>query len=189
MDIIIGQSDRMRRLIDNLLAFEQIEQGHLVLDWQNCNLNEVVDKVVNASRPSAEMRKHSLIFNRPDRQFVIWADSNRLTQVVYNLLENAIKYTPEGGQVDISLRQGNSNIEIEVADTGLGMSDDQIDHLFGRHKRTNEIRGSNFKGSGLGFIIAQSLVETHGGTLTVESEVGQGTVMKVFLPNGKADTT
>ena len=58
-----------------------------------------------------------------------------------------------------------------------------------RNKRTNEIRGSNFKGSGLGFIIAQSLVETHGGTLTVESEVGQGTVMKVFLPNGKADTT
>ncbi|HUS94080.1 MAG TPA: HAMP domain-containing sensor histidine kinase [Patescibacteria group bacterium] len=157
LDIIIGQFDCMRRLIDNLLAFDQIEQGHLGLDWHDCNLNEVVDKALNALRSSAEIRKHSLIFNQPDRQLVIWPDSNRLNQVVYNLVDNAIKYILEDGQVFISLRQRKSNVEIEVADCGLGMSDDQIAHIFGQNSRANDIHRSNLRGSGLGLYLPRAL--------------------------------
>jgi len=154
----------MRRSIENLLDFDQIEQGLLVLEWRDCELNDVVNEVVNALRPTAEVRKQSLTFNQPTRPLVIRADSNRLTQIVYNLLDNAVKYTPEGGHVRISRRRQKNDVEIEVADNGLGISDDQIAHLFSRYYRATEIRRSDVKGSGLGLYIVKTLVEAHRGT-------------------------
>jgi signal transduction histidine kinase len=130
LDIIISQSDRMRRLIENLLDFDQIEQGLLVLEWRDCDLNDVVNEVVNALRLTAKLRKQSLTFNQLTRPLVICADSNRLTHIVYNLLDNAVKYTPEGGHIRISLRRQKNEVEIEVADNGLGISDDKIAYYF-----------------------------------------------------------
>ncbi len=187
VEIIAVQSDRLRRLINDLLDLDQIEQGKLVLDWRKCNLKDVVDEVVIALVPTIEMRRQSITVNLPTRPLVIWADSERLTQVVYNLIDNAVKYTPEGGQIRITARRNRESIELEVTDTGRGMTADQVANLFSLYYRSAEARHSDIPGTGLGLFIVKTLVEAHQGEISVESDLGRGTSFSIRLPvNHKA---
>ncbi len=188
VEIIAAQSDRLRRLINDLLDLDQIEAGKLVLDRRKCNLNDVVHEVVTALRPTIEMRRQSINVNLPTRPLLIWADSERLTQVLYNLIDNAVKYTPEGGQVRITARRNQESIELEVQDTGRGMTDDQVARLFSLYYRAAEARHIDVPGTGLGLFIVKTLVEAHQGEISVESVPGRGTSFTVRLPaNHKAE--
>ncbi len=182
VDIIAVQSDRLQRLIADLLDLDQIEQGILVLNWRICNLNEVIEGVVTALRPAIKMRRQSLTVDLPTRPLLINADSERLTQVIYNLTDNAVKYTPEGGQIRIAARRSRDSIELELVDTGHGMMASQVSRLFSLYYRSAEAQHSDIPGSGLGLFIVKTILDAHQGEISVESKLGQGTSFMIRLP-------
>ena len=182
LDIIATQSDRLRHLITDLLDLDQIEQGKLVLDLRECNLNDVVNDVVAIMQPAIEMRRQSLNVDFPTSPLVISADTERLTQVVYNLIDNAVKYTPEAGQIWITASRNRESIKFEVSDTGHGMTDDQVARLFNLYYRAVDARHSDVQGTGLGLFIVKMLVEAHQGEISIKSELGRGTSFTIRLP-------
>lgn len=182
LDIIASQSDRLRRLINDLLDLDQIEKGQLFLNFQECDLHDIVHDVVAVLRPVAEMRRQALLLDLDDRPVLFSADSERLTQVVYNLVGNAVNYTPEGGRIMIASRKRPDAIVLQVTDDGLGIANDQLGRLFTPYFRSSEARHSHAKGSGLGLFIVKSLVEAHQGKIVVDSKLGHGTSFMVHLP-------
>jgi len=113
----------------------------------------------------------------------IYADPQKIKQVIYNLIDNAIKYTPERGSVDISIKELENNIRIEVKDTGIGIKKENLNTIF--NKFTKHVPG--YKGTGLGLYIAKSFIEAHNGRIEVESELGKGATFRILLP--KASST
>ena len=184
LDAIAAQSDRLRRLITDLLDLDQIEQGKLRLRKRDCDLNEVVSEVLMALRPALEIRGQTLSVDLPEPAEVLCADSERLTQVLYNLVDNAVKYSPEGGEVRISVRARSEKIEIEVADDGYGMTPDQMANLFRVYYRAPDVRERELPGTGLGLFIVKSLVEAHQG----ETAHLHGMVHQLIIVGGPVDT-
>ncbi len=182
LDIITVQSDRLRRLINDLLDLDKIEQGKLFLARRECDLNEIVIEAATVLEPVATMRRQILSLDLDNRPGILMADPERLTQVVYNLIGNAVNYTQEEGQIRVVTRWQNESIELKVIDNGQGIAEDQIANLFTLYYRSTEARRSAVPGSGLGLFIAKTLVEAHRGQITVESNLGQGTSFMIRLP-------
>jgi signal transduction histidine kinase len=109
-------------------------------------------------------------------------DADRLGQVVDNLLTNAVKFTPAGGRVDVRLFRAEGLVKLEVSDSGMGISNEDVEHLFERFFRTSDARVQAIQGTGLGLSIVAAIVEAHGGSIEVESELGVGTTFRVVLP-------
>jgi two-component system sensor histidine kinase VicK len=112
-------------------------------------------------------------------------DRGRLIQVIDNLLSNALKFTPEGGEVTLDTEGSNGSVRLVVADTGVGMRPDEISRLFERFYRTDAVTMQAIQGSGLGLSISKTIVEAHGGTITADSQLGVGTSMTIELPTGR----
>jgi signal transduction histidine kinase len=111
------------------------------------------------------------------------ADGRRLRQVLDNLLSNAVKYSRPAGSVAVVLRRAGDRIELDVTDTGMGIAEHDLEHVFGRFFRGGEAIGRQLPGTGLGLSIVASIVAAHGGTVTVESELGRGSTFRVTLPD------
>lgn len=145
--------------------------------------------VVENMRPLADA-KGVVLKTQSLGRATTWGDAERLRQVLYNLLDNAVKYTPDKGNVEVSLEGGGSCAVLTVADTGEGIALEHLPHIFERFYRVDKARTRTEGGTGLGLSIARSIVTAHGGTIGVASTVGQGTIITVVLPldaekNGK----
>ncbi|MDB4974007.1 MAG: hypothetical protein JWN48_2348 [Myxococcaceae bacterium] len=178
------------RLIEDMLDLSRIERGKLVLSVGPLELVRVVEAAIEAVRPAADAKGVRL---QPvlDSHATIVGDVDRLQQVVWNLLSNAIKFTPKEGRVLIRLRREHSYVEITVADTGQGISGDFLPFVFDRFRQADPSFTRRTGGLGLGLAIVRSLVELHGGTVTVQSEgTGLGATFVVRLPTAplRADT-
>ncbi|HEU4538809.1 MAG TPA: PAS domain-containing protein [Polyangiaceae bacterium] len=170
------------RLIDDLLDLSRIVQGKLVLSVGPIEMARVVEAALDAVRPAADAKGVRL---QPvlDSLATIVGDADRLQQVVWNLLANAIKFTPKGGRVQVLLRREGSHVEIVVADTGQGIAPDFLPHVFDRFRQADGSITRLSGGLGLGLAIVRSLVELHGGTVSVESDgPGTGATFVVRLP-------
>lgn len=176
------QVGHMTRLIEDLLDVARIDQGKIVLRIERINLTEAVDLAVELSRPQVDARGHRLTINLPEAPLWLQADQARIAQVVSNLLSNAAKYTPEGGAIDLRVREEAGRVAIEVADTGLGIPPEmqgQVFDLFAQVERN----GEQADGLGIGLALVRQLVTLHGGTIELkESVVGQGSTFRVELP-------
>jgi PAS domain S-box-containing protein len=171
------------QLIDDLLDMSRITSGKLRLDVQPLQPVSFIEAAVETVRPAADAKGISLERVLDPAAGPISGDPGRLQQVVWNLLSNAIKFTPRNGKVQILLERVNSHIEISVADTGVGIRPEFIPHLFERFRQGDASTTRNFGGLGLGLSIVKSLVELHGGTVSVRSAGhGQGTTVTVHLP-------
>jgi signal transduction histidine kinase len=125
-------------------------------------------------------------------QALVRGDRDKLRQVVLNLAENAVKYTPAGGAVTLGLEHSGGWVKLAVSDTGIGISEEQQQHIFERFYRTDKARSRELGGSGLGLSIAQSITQAHGGKITVESKLGEGSTFVLWLPelgNGEVATS
>lgn len=183
--IIRAQSYQLSRLLSSMLDLDQIEQGRLIMKQEPCNLNAVVYEVVGTMEPSALLQEIELEVDLPSPPLRVLADSDRLLQIVHNLVSNAIKYTPSGGQIRVVLgdsASGDGEVVLRVEDTGYGLTEEQQRDLFKLYYRTDEARKSKIRGTGLGLFIVRTLVEAHQGRVTVESEPGKGSIFSVFLP-------
>ena len=183
LDIIHRNAQSQNQLISDLLDVSRIISGKLRLDLRTVELPAIIEAAVEATGPAAEAKGVRLTTALDPRSGPINGDADRLQQVVWNLLTNAIKFTDEGGEIKVSLRSVDTRVEITVRDTGMGIAAEFLPHIFDRFRQadpgTNRVHG----GMGLGLSIVRQLVELHGGTVRAESEGrGKGSTFTVNLP-------
>ena len=176
------QIERLDWLAQNLLELSKLDSGLVLLDLRPDDLRAAVETAVEQSTAAAKRRGVAIKLHLPAAPIRIRHDPQRIGQVVANLVANAVKFTPRGGSVSVDVASTPDGARIEVADTGVGIEATELPHIFERFyrgSRANEARGS---GSGLGLAIVRSIVDMHGGTVEVESRVGDGSRFTVTLP-------
>jgi two-component system phosphate regulon sensor histidine kinase PhoR len=181
--VINGQADRLQRLVDNLLNLARIEAGVVKVNKESRSLNELLEEAANVVRPAAEAKQITLHTELSPLYLGVLADRDMLLQAAINLLSNAIKYTAENGSVTIRSRLDDNEVVFEVADTGVGLSQEDCERVFEKFYRVAKGK-SMAPGTGLGLPLAKHIVEdVHGGRLTLESELGVGSTFIASLPN------
>jgi two-component system OmpR family sensor kinase len=178
----LDQAQLLARLVEDLRTLALAEAGQLSLNLQPTNAAELVQRVAASFEPQAASKQVTLFVAMPPTRPQVHADGQRIAQVLTNLLGNALRYAPEGGQVDLLLRAEQRTVLISVSDTGSGIAADDLPHVFDRFYRADKSRSREGGGSGLGLAIARSIVEAHGGRIWAESEIGKGTTIAFILP-------
>jgi signal transduction histidine kinase len=179
---ITDSVERLTQLIIDLLSWDQIEQGRLTIHPQSCDLGELIRKVLHSAVIISDLHGQKMELVLPSEPFYLWIDPDRMHQVIYNLVDNAMKHTPSDGLVLIRLYQQDQQAVFQVTDTGSGITDEQRARLFQMYNRTDQSYERGVRGTGLGLFIVKTLVEAHGGSVSVESQVGAGTTFTVRLP-------
>jgi two-component system sensor histidine kinase BaeS len=179
-----SQTVLLARLITDLRDLSLAQAGQLQLNVRAIDADLVVRETLEAMAPLAEERHVALSADVPDILPRIDADPDRLRQIVQNLIENAVRYTPAGGEVRVTVEAGNGigGIRLSVADTGVGIDARDLPHLFRHFYRTDQSRTRSSGGTGLGLAIVKSLVDAHGGQVAVDSAVGKGSTFTITFP-------
>ena len=179
---MLDNSDRLIRMIEALLDRTRIQSGRLDLVPVEIDLGHCVADAVEQLRLLAQAKQQSLETIVPSVPLVVWADRDRLIQIVTNLVQNAVKFTPEGGSIMVTVRQESQTLaEVSVRDTGQGIPPEFLDQIFDPFFRVKQVR-SGTKGLGLGLSIVRTLVEVQGGTIAARSELGQGAELSFTIP-------
>jgi two-component system phosphate regulon sensor histidine kinase PhoR len=193
LDIILKQSDRLNLILEDLLQLSKIESGQVQFKQEPLHIGSVVDRTIAMIKPLADKKQHRLKAEVDSDLPLISGDQERLVQVLANLLDNAIKYTPEGGQITVSARripvsarrtadELREGIELTVTDTGIGIPEKDRPRVFERFYRVDKARSRELGGTGLGLAIVKHIVEGHGGQIRVEGNVPNGSRFVVRLP-------
>lgn len=179
--IIDQECDRLTRLISDLLNVSRIEQGRaLEINWKQIDPAGIIQKVVNAQKSYTE--KHEFVVRVPEDSPRIWADEDKFDQILTNLLNNAIKYSPRGGEVRVEASVHSSSIRVAVSDQGIGIPADKFDKVFERFERVDTRDTREAGGTGIGLYLVKHLIEAHGGRIWVDSELGKGSTFTFEIP-------
>jgi signal transduction histidine kinase len=186
LEAIESEVNRMNRMVSDLLLLAKADYGGLTLNTRLVDLDELVSEVYRSARGLTKERNLKLMI-REYEPIQIEGDPDRLTQLLLNLVSNAIKFTPDGGEICINLRHTPTEAVLEVKDTGIGISEDDMQRVFDRFFQadTSRVRGEGLgrgEGVGLGLSIAKWIVDAHHGRITVASKLGEGTTFTVYLP-------
>ncbi|MCB0131406.1 MAG: HAMP domain-containing histidine kinase [Caldilineaceae bacterium] len=179
------ETNRMSKMIGDLLLLAQADSGAAQLQMAPVELDTLVLDIYRQGQKIAERKKgpDALEIRLGDEdQALVYGDRERLRQLLINLMDNAIKYTPNGGIVTIGLRRTDDGVAVYVQDTGIGIGADKQAHIFERFYRTDKARSREMGGSGLGLSIVQWIADVHGGHVSVESELGEGSTFTFWLP-------
>ncbi|MGQ3055531.1 MAG: hybrid sensor histidine kinase/response regulator [Roseateles sp.] len=183
-EVIDRNARAQAQLIDDLLDLSRIVSGKTRLEIQQVQVAPIVQAAIDSARPSAEAKGLRLQALLEPVESLVSADPARFQQVVWNLLTNAIKFTPKGGQIQVLLQRVNSHIELSVSDTGIGIPPSFLPHVFERFTQHDGTAARNFGGLGLGLAICKQLVELHGGSIRAASQgENLGATFSVTLPN------
>jgi len=182
LQIIAGETDRLNRLIENILNLSRLESGLVPVNKTALAVTEILRDVGDVMTPQAAKKHIRLEADLAPVFFRVHGDRDTLYQAVLNVVSNAIKYTPEGGQVRISTFIEEGSVVVEVADTGYGIPPDDLARVFEKFYRSRN-SAKEVAGTGLGLALVKHVVETvHGGRITLESQVGKGSVFRLYLP-------
>jgi two-component system, sensor histidine kinase and response regulator len=181
LDILEASAAQMQNLISGVLDLAKIETGQ-ALNLRQTPLIPFLEENLRVFQLSAQDKDIVLIYEPPAREIDIYIDTERMAQVLQNLISNAIKYTSGGGKVTLRARIDDDIVRIDVADTGIGIPEDAIPHLFEKFYRVQNGEHLQIEGTGLGLSIVQSIVTQHHGEIKVESALGEGTTFSVCLP-------
>ncbi|HEY1016204.1 MAG TPA: ATP-binding protein, partial [Herpetosiphonaceae bacterium] len=177
--ILSDQAQRLDRLIASLLDLSRIQMGQFTIDPAPLDLNELVQRIIEEAQPSLEI--HSLVFAGPGTPLPIVGDELRLAQVLQNLLQNAVKYSPSGGVIEVRLAHNGAYASISVADQGIGIPADALPQLFARFYRADNVHEPQISGMGLGLYVVSQIVALHGGVVEVASVEGEGSAFTILL--------
>jgi PAS domain S-box-containing protein len=183
IEVIEDQVKHLTRMVDDLLDVSRITRGTVELRKEVVELSEVVELAIEASRPMLEGYKHHLSVTLPEAPLLLEVDPPRMAQVLSNLLNNAAKYTPEGGQIAVVAGQSDRTVTIHVSDNGIGIAPDLLPRIFDLFVQADQTLSRSRGGVGIGLTLVKSLVELHGGRVTVTSGVpGKGSEFTIELP-------
>ncbi len=186
--IISSELKRLFALIENLRLLSHLETSEKSIKRESVNLKGVIEDVIMAETDLAASKAIQLIYQGPERPARVLGNRDQLRQVVSNLIDNSIKYAKEsGGEVVISLQEEKEDILVRVSDEGLGISEEDIPYVFDTAYRSPAARSMKRTGAGLGLAIAKRVVEQHGGTIKVQSKLGEGTIVSFNVPLYKPD--
>ena len=177
--MIVRAADEMNRLIGDLLDVTRIEAGRLSIECSPVSVARLLDALDESHVATAKQKGLAWSVERPAQPITLAVDEGRILQALGNLVGNAIKFTPEGGEVRVMTKRTGEEIRIDVHDTGPGMDEMQLAHAFDRFWQS---RPGDRRGAGLGLAIARGIIEAHGGTIDMDSELGAGTTASVKLP-------
>jgi heavy metal sensor kinase len=184
---ILEECERLTRLTDQLLTLARGDAGGLRQNRESLDLAALVSTVAETMRPLAEARGLRLCVER-DGALPVQGDEAHLREVFYNLVDNAVKYTPAGGSIEVRLRRHDQDAVVTLRDTGVGIPAEHLTHVFERFYRVDRARSRAEGGTGLGLSIAQNIIRAHGGRIELASTPGQGTTCTVTLPTGSGYT-
>jgi signal transduction histidine kinase/Na+-transporting methylmalonyl-CoA/oxaloacetate decarboxylase gamma subunit len=179
--VIRQEADRLSRLVDDLFDLTQMDEGRLRLSKTQVNLNEIIGKMVHTTEPQAQV-KNITLQNHSNPLPAIQGDYDRLSQVIFNLLSNAIRHTPQGGKIVVSAGVDHHQVKLVVQDTGSGIPEKDLPYVWERFYRVDKSRARGLGGTGLGLPIVKQIVEGHKGSVDIESHKGIGTTVTVTLP-------
>jgi len=182
LDQIADQGERLHALILDLISLARIESGEEVLEFQPLRLDESVADCLDRHQPLAEAKRLNLKAEPPSISSAVWADEEALSQILDNLVDNAVKYTPEGGFVCVRWLASGSQVQIEVEDSGVGIPERDLPRIFERFYRVDKARSRELGGTGLGLAIVKHLVQIMKGSVKAASQQGKGTIFTVTLP-------
>ncbi|MFW5746039.1 MAG: sensor histidine kinase [Nanoarchaeota archaeon] len=192
LHIVSEESDRLARLINDVLDLSKLESGKSTLNITKVDMHELVMQVQQIIAPQADKKDIELSSNCEDTSMCrrkVAADAEKLKQVLINLLNNAVKFTPEGGDVRLNILDKKDKVRIEVIDTGIGISSEDVAHLFDPFYQVEEHLTRNAQGSGLGLAITKHIVDLHHGSIDIKSTVGKGTTITVAIPTDLEERT
>ena len=181
---ILAEAERTTRLIDNLLLLARADAGESGLQHELTPLSTSIREAIEQGRRLAAEKRIELTADLDSHPVVVRGDSEALRRLFFILIDNGIKYTQEGGRVQISAEVLNGRATIKVADTGIGISESDQAHIFDRFWRVDKVRSRDMGGAGLGLSIARWIVEQHHGSIEVQSKVGQGSTFTATIPLG-----
>lgn len=181
-DAIVREAERLSRLVDNVLDFASIERGAKRYQLREDDLGSVVAIQVDAARAGLESQGIVLQAEIADDLPRVWLDRDAMGQVLTNLLSNAAKYGGDGRWVGVTVRAMGDGVDVAVSDRGIGIAPEELPQVFDDFFRSTDPRVRRNKGTGIGLSIVRYIVEAHGGTISVESEPGEGTTFTVRLP-------
>jgi heavy metal sensor kinase len=184
---LLEEVERLSKIVERLFALSRLDAGEAQAEWLPFDLGEMVVTTTEQMSLLAEDKKISITCD-PSPAVTVIGDRTRLKEVIVNLLDNAIKYTPDGGAVHLKVNTTNGHAVLEVADTGIGIPAEAVAHVFDRFFRVDQVRSREHGGAGLGLSIVKSICNAHGGEVEVESALGRGSRFRVKLPlaNGKS---
>jgi two-component system phosphate regulon sensor histidine kinase PhoR len=180
ISVISRETERMTRLINDILDLSRIEAGRLDLRPTFVDLPELIRRVV--SRTESQAVGHRIVLDLPSEMGPVLAEQAKLEQVMLNLIGNAIKYSPEGGDIEIAVRRLKEKSMVSVSDHGIGISQEQLPYIFDKYHRASLGSGGGIRGAGLGLFVTKSIVEAHGGRIWAESTEGAGTTVIFTVP-------
>ena len=181
LDVAKRNIDRLSRLIDDVLDFQKLNAGKMRLNMQSNSIAAAINEVFNTMQPNAAKSGVHLAVDVQRNLPTAVYDNDRILQVLINLVNNAIKFTPQGGRVQISASGEPDHVIVRISDTGYGIPKEDLSKIFDRFYRVSR-PGKEIKGTGLGLAIVSKIVAAHGGRIEVESELEKGTIFTLFLP-------
>ncbi|RAP25711.1 Phosphate regulon sensor protein PhoR (SphS) [Brevibacillus laterosporus] len=181
LQIIYDESERLFRLISDILDLSKIEQKRITLTYTEVEVHPLIQETAVLLREQLQRKELRLILPS-DKGIMLRADKDCFQQILLNLMANAIAYTPEGGQITIELKKDENNLYLDVADTGIGIPEDDLGRIFERFYRVDRARSRDSGGTGLGLAIVKHICESLHGSITVSSNEGVGSVFSVTLP-------
>ncbi|MBN1115097.1 MAG: HAMP domain-containing protein [Oligoflexia bacterium] len=179
--IILTESDRLIALINDLLDLSRIESGNFTPEFRPCSIKELVFKTLPQVKKDAENKSIKLNVNIPDNVPMLKADANSIVQVLFNIIDNAIKYSHKGS-IDITVSADKEFVRTSIKDTGIGIPENEIERIFERFYRVDKARSREAGGTGLGLSIVKHIILSHHGKISVESEPGRGSTFSFTLP-------
>ncbi len=181
LGIVSRSSERLLRLVDDLLFVARLQAGRLVLDSTELDLAEIARQAVSEAQPRAENKGLELSY-AGDGPLPIRGDRGRVFQLLDNLVSNALKFTPEGGDIHVRTHRTAAGAALEVSDNGIGLAPGDAERVFERFFRSTRVVDNQIPGTGLGLFIAKAIAEAHSGSISVASKGGGGTTFKLELP-------
>jgi signal transduction histidine kinase len=184
LEMILSNTTRLHNLISEILDISKLESNNMKFIMQKNDMLKSIDSAIQVMRPKADEKKISLTFASEKNLPIFVFDSERITQVVVNLVSNAIKFTPEKGKVQIVIKKEKDKVQVKVIDTGIGIKKKDIATLFKPFKQVDSSMYRNFEGSGLGLAICKGIIRHHSGKFAVESIPGKGSIFSFTIPYG-----
>ncbi|MEM8945434.1 MAG: ATP-binding protein [Planctomycetota bacterium] len=181
-NIINGEVTRLARFVDDLLSISSMEAGSLVIERQRTISSRLFDEVLAKVQPLMQKKAIDFIVQMPEKMADLELDKDKIVAVLVNLLGNAAKYTPESGRVTLRVKIDDSQLQVAVEDTGVGIAPDEVGKVFDKFFRSSDPRIQGETGTGLGLSLAREVVRMHGGDITVESQIDHGTTFVATIP-------